>query len=541
MEFGDETVERYAKKILGFAYSKTHNSFHAEDLAQEILCSLADSLKKHETIADLDGYVYTVSCHVWSKFLHNNKKHWNNLDIDALIELQNEQNIEEEFANAQLIERLKTEIAYLSALHRQITLLFYYENKTGDEIASLLNIPHSTVRWHLTEIRKKLKAGIEMEENLSYKPKRLYCGIDGWANDMNMRGIGRNPLVDNICIACYGTALTIEELSRTLRVAAAYIEPLVNDLLYMDYLKTVGKNKYRTNFFISTRRHELLTAKYKFHNIAPYAEKIISAFRVHLDEVCDIGFTGSNLDRDFLLWALIPLSLQNWYYRSLGEVLNKNHIQIDTPKRKDGTQHWVSAGFCDEALPEGFTPEEIKFQPKSRGNGIKTNNYDLGEHSLQYDGYATIKTGISWRNFGSDNDLRGIKRVAELTKTNEAPNEYEKAMIASFAERGYAKAENGKPILLIPFFDKDENVKLRRVLDIIQKEAGETLFTPFIEGFAEMIEKEIPSFVSADERVYLKYQAYPQYAVLYWLSDNGYLKYPSDEEAKRLCTVVWCE
>ncbi len=541
-ELSNEMIKQYAKKILGFAYSKKQNTYQVEDLMKEILCSLADSLRKHESITDLDGFVYTVSCYTWSKFLRNNKKHWNNLDIDYFLDISSGQDVEEDAANSQLIERLRIEIAYLTALHRQITLLFYYENKTGDEIAKQLDIPHSTVRWHLSEIKKKLKVGIEMEENLSYQPKRLWCGHDGWSNDMNMHGIVHNPLVDNICIACYGTALTIEELSRTLRVAAAYIEPLINDLLYMDYLKTVSKNKYQTNFFIHTRRHDLIIAKYKLHNIEPYAKKIISAFRAHLDEICDIGFVGANLDRDFLLWALIPLSLQKWYYSSLNEVLSKNHIQIDTPKRKDGTQHWVFAGFKDEELPDGFTPEEIDFKEKSNGNGIKTRGSDSDEHSLQYDGYATIKIGIPWREFGSPNgDLRGIRRVASLIKSSEIPNEYDKAIITSFVEQGYAKVENEKSELLIPFFDKEEYRKLQSVLDIIQKEAGEMLFADFIEGFSEAIEKEIPPFISQDERIYLKYQAYPQYAVLYWLADNNLLRYPTDEEAKRLCTVVWCE
>jgi len=62
-----------------------------------------------------------------------------------------------------------------------------------------------------------------------------------------------------------------------------------------------------------------------------------------------------------------------------------------------------------------------------------------------------------------------------------------------------------------------------------------------IEKFSAEIDKEIPAFISKEERTYLKYQLYPQHAVLYRLSDNGLLRFPTDEEAKRMCTVVWCE
>jgi len=215
-------------------------------------------------------------------------------------------------------------------------------------------------------------------------------------------------------------------------------------------------------------------------------------------------------------------------------------VRINTPKRKDGSEHWVSAKFRDEKLPGGFTDEEILFKEKSNGNGIKSHGSCAAEHSLQYDAFATIKIGIPWREF-DDDDLRGISRVAALIKSGDDMNEYDKMLIAAFDKEGYLKVENSKPILLIPFFEKKEYEKLKAVLEIIQKEAGEMLFASFIEEFASTIEKEIPTFVSSDERIYLKYQAYPQFAVLYWLSDNGLLRYPTDEEAKRLSTVVWCE
>ena len=542
IELTDEMATRYAKKILGFSYSKTQNLHQAEDLTQEILCSLVDSLRKRDDIVDMDGFIYTVSSFTWAKFLRKNKRHWNNLDIDALYDLQSEQDVEAEAENAMLIEKLRVEIAYLTELHRKITLMFYYENKTSGEIAALLAISHSTVRWHLTEIKKKLKEGIEMGENLSYEPRRLWCGLDGMAKDMNMHGLGSNPLVDNIALACYGKELTIEEISRTLQVAAFYTEPLIKDLVYMDYLRVKDKNKYSTNFYIRTANYRMAEAKYKFHNIGPHAENIVGAYRRYIDEIKSIGFVGSDLDTDFLLWAFVPVGLQILYYQSLGHVIKENKISIDTPKRKDGSQHWVCAGLYNDTHDiNRFAEAEVDFEKKSNGNGVKTYTSETGESSLQYEGYATIKAGIGWREFGSDEDLRGLRRLASIICDDEAPNDYDKEMIASFAKQGYAKMENGKPRLLIPFLFSDEMAKYYEIWGKIHHDIGQNIFASFIEGFAAEIEKEIPPFIGKDERTYLKYQAYPQYAVLYWASDNGLLRYPTDEEAKRLSTIVWCK
>lgn len=544
LELSNDIIHGYAKKITGFSYSKTHNLQTAEDLSQEILLSFVDSLRRQENIADMDGFVYTICSYTWSKFLRTNKKHWNNLDIDAFFDLYDSSNVEEDTHIKILIEKLRVEIAYLNKLHREITILFYYDNKTGEEISKLFNIPHSTVRWHLGEIKKKLKVGIEMTtNNLNYTPQRIMAGHDGFINgEDGQKGLGKDRIVDNICLACYGKTLTIEEIARSLMVAAGYIENHIKDLVYMDYLRVVDKNKYTTNFFIADIRHGVLAGKYHYHNIGIYAKKIYDAFNNRYEEIKSVGFLGSDLDKDFVLWSIMPFVENTIYYKSMSAVLRKNNVLMDTPKRKDGSQHWVCATLCDDNYFEEqteFTKEEISFYKKSTGNGIKTRDDGLGNASLQLDSRATIDIGIHWRAFDNPS-LSEIQRIAQLIINNETPNELDKLVITREAEQGYVKMGNGTPKILIPYFIKSQYEKLTVILDEIIAELGEDMFADYIEKFAEIFNKEIPDFVSKEERVYHKYKIYPQYAILYWLSDNGYLRYPTEEEAKRLCTVVWC-
>jgi RNA polymerase sigma factor (sigma-70 family) len=526
---------------MGFAYTKTHNQQMAEDLSQDILLSLATSLRRHESIADLDGFVYTICSYTWSKYFRNNKKHWNNLDVDTLLDLQDECNVEEDVRNKMLLEKLRVEIAYLTKLHREITIMFYYENRTGNEISRILKLPHSTVRWHLGEIKKKLKAGMEMTtNNLNYVPQRIMAGHDGYTcEEYNQCGLGTDRLVDNICLACYGKKLTLEEIARTLMVASGYIENHINRLVYMDYLRIVDKNKYTTNFFIETIRHSILAGKYHYHNIGDYAQRIYDVFDRKYERIKDIGFLGSDLDQDFMLWSIIPLVTNRIYYRSKSEVLRKNNIDTDTPKHKDGSQHWVCATLCDDTYFDTqteFIKEEIDFYHKSRGNGIKTRNDGLGNQSLQLDSYATIQTGIHWRNFDSPIT---VNRIAQLIRKEELPNDHDKLMIAELAEQGYVKVVDERPRLLIPCLSKSEYDQLNVILEEIYAELGEEMFVEYIENYAKIFENEIPDFITSAERIYHKYKIYPQYAVLYWLSDHNRLRYPTKEEAKRLCTLVW--
>lgn len=541
IEFSQQLIKQYAKKITGFAYAKVQNVTIAEDLSQDILLSLFDSLKRQEEIHDMDGFVYTICCYTWSKFLRRHKKHWHHLGTDDLFELQGPTDVEQDAQNAIFIARLRSEIAYLTKLHRQITVQFYYENKTSDDIAKALSIPHSTVRWHLTEIKKKLKAGIEMTK-VSYEPKRLMVGHDGYVLGENgQRGLGTDRLVDNICLACYGQALTVEQIARQLTVPAGYLEDHIRELVYMDYLRVVDKNKYATTFFIKTVRHQMFAGSYHYHHIAPYARKIHEAFDSRYARIKEIGFLGSDLDKDFLLWAMMPSVIHTLTIKSSSVVLKRNHIRLERPKRKDGSQHWVSATLYDDHYFEEqseFSQEEVDFYEKSRGNGIKTNDNGEGVASFQLDSFATIQTGVPWREFGSTH-LSELDRIAHLIYNMKQPSELDQLLIARFVQLGYIRMDNNRPKLLIPFFRKEEYARFQLIESEIIDTLGEDFFADYLEAYARQFESEIPRFLAKEEQNYNRYKLSPHYAIIYWLADNGYLRYPNAEEAKRMCTVVW--
>ena len=539
IKLDDTMVNKYAKKIFGFAFSKTKNTHQAEDLSQEILCALMDALARQDDIADLDGFVYTVANYTWCNFLRRNKRHWHHLDVENLHHVDAGHNVEADAVNTLLLEKMQAQIHYLTNLHRQITILFYYENKTSQDIAQLLDISHSTIRWHLTEIKKKLKAGIEMGEYKNYQPKRLWCGHDGLALDNSMCGLGRNPLVDNIALVCYGKFMTIEDMARTLQVAAFYIEPIVKDMAHLDYLRVKDKNKYITNFYIRTENFRVAQAKYMYHHIGPYAEKIIGVYRKYASQLQAIGFVGSDLDIDTLLWAFIPLGIK---------ALCPQTAATTPPIRQDGSSHWVYAGLKDDTHDiNRFIPEEVEFYEKSTGTGIKSRYYIKEETgaalgSLQCDGYATIQQGIRRRQFGSQEDLQNIQRIATIIQQDDPPNNHDKELMIHYASQGYVALpldEGGKPKLQIPFLFAHQWQQYNKLWEQILQDIGPDLFNPLIEGHGQAIAGEIPAFLSPAEQAYLKHSINPHYAILYWLADHGLLRYPTDAEALCVSTIVW--
>jgi RNA polymerase sigma factor (sigma-70 family) len=254
LRLSEQLIVKYAKRIYGFAYAKTHHIHNAEDLLQNILLALCDERISEKSIENMDAYVWRVCQYTWSKYLRKNKPQWDTSpDEAALYTLESDDNIEETIIHQELFDRLNREIMYLSRLKREITILFYYDNKKSDEISSMLGIPSSTVRWHLGQAKIDLRERIVMTQanGTFYRPIKLCNGRHGWGrNASDPCWLDSDVLIQNLCWICHGKALTIEEMAQTLGVAAAYLEDKLERLLYMDYFKKVGKNRYQTNFFI---------------------------------------------------------------------------------------------------------------------------------------------------------------------------------------------------------------------------------------------------------------------------------------------------
>jgi hypothetical protein len=118
----------------------------------------------------------------------------------------------------------------------------------------------------------------------------------------------------------------------------------------------------------------------------------------------------------------MPLTINTLYIKSKNAVLNKNKLHVDTPKRKDGSQHWVFATLADEHYFDTqteFTEEEVDFYYKSTGSGNKTSDYDIGLSSLQLDSRATMKIGINRRDFDY-HQVSELSRIAEIIRKAEA-------------------------------------------------------------------------------------------------------------------------
>ena len=138
----DTLIERYAKKVFGFAVRKSNSRQDAEDPSQSILTALCETDWEKKAIADMDGYIYRICLNTYYTRLRKTARYWECVDYDALPEqADGSKTPEEALLHREDLQKLRREVMRLCRLRREAIVLFYYEHKSGREIAERLGVP----------------------------------------------------------------------------------------------------------------------------------------------------------------------------------------------------------------------------------------------------------------------------------------------------------------------------------------------------------------------------------------------------------------
>ena len=158
----DLLITEYLPKLYGFAVKKAFSYAEVDDLCADIVAEVYTSLRKADEIVNVEGYIWRISEHAYSKFLSRKKRH-EGVSIDGVeLPYYDDTRLETE----EEIKILRREIAFLTTKRRQITFWFYYENRSVADIARTLGIPEGTVKWHLNKARLDLKEGFSMKRQV---------------------------------------------------------------------------------------------------------------------------------------------------------------------------------------------------------------------------------------------------------------------------------------------------------------------------------------------------------------------------------------
>lgn len=152
---GNQLVEKYDSSIYQYCYLHTHNQEYAEDMVQETFERFFGALISGAEIKKTKSYLYSIAGNI----IKNNYKKKKEIMTDRLpdIEDENPKNIEIRIDIERALEQLPEEI-------KEIVILFFFQGLKQKEIADLLNIKLSLVKYRVSKAKELLAKQLEVEK-----------------------------------------------------------------------------------------------------------------------------------------------------------------------------------------------------------------------------------------------------------------------------------------------------------------------------------------------------------------------------------------
>lgn len=460
----DMKISDVAKSILSYCIARTSSHFEAEDLAQDILLEIYKSAANIRNADAFYGFMWAVAGNVYKQWCKNKAKNKECELTDNLIDVA--ETFDDDNSELYLLRR---ELTLLSEKHRKAVILYYIENKSCSEISKHFSISESMVKYLLFKSRQILKEGMSMERNYgqqSYNPKEL--SILYWGNGKNTYNtVYENKISQNILFACYNDKLTAEEISLELGIALPYIEDNLKQLVECEALGLDGR-KYYTNIVIFT---------------AECAVEVANKTRVFRNNISDTLseiITNRNLSNSEA-WLTVCCIL----YKAIFENL-QSKVNIELPENKFGENCivWAVEKSVDSMRNKGF---EFGVSNTENENGDRVQFFDF-----------SVNGDMVHHSFYSSKSLTNV--FLDIAKgKKDFDNEFEKIVVAELVKKGYVLNENGKLMVNVPVFTKEE---FEQFMSQFNSEVE------IVEQNANVIMNEATKIIKNYIPVHLKSQAY---------------------------------
>lgn len=518
----DKIITEYLSKIYGFAVKKSFSYDEAEELASDIVHEVYNSLLKAEEVVNVEGYIWRISEHTYSKYVMQKKK-MQGVSIDGMeIPVMDEYFVD---SNDEEIVSLRREIAFLSTTRRKIVYSFYFENKTIKSISEELDIPEGTVKWHLNKARNELKEGFLMERKigrLGLNPKESI----GFSHN-GSPGTNGGPeyyfsdkLNLNIVYSVYYEAKSREEIAEELGVTPVFIEDKIDYLVANGFLVPLSGGKYTTYVQFSPENPSL-ELKDRIRDVKMQVAKMLVEEYVPLvkdavEKIDNVYIPSGN--KELLLATAIWAGML--YKCSTGSNVDMSRYYAKT---LDGGEYITSVDLKSEPADKGYKSRYASCDYWSCGVMNRTSDKYPAICSWSMDTRYCSRVGAWENNWNCDYEY-----IYELVKGDIVEDVVNAEKFARLRERKFINEENKINIMMYKGSKKDFFEKLPKIpADLLKKMSELALENAMMEA------KYYPPQMQ-DLVVFYNVECFPENEVALMVMDilygNGTFKELTEEE-----------
>jgi len=148
-------LQRYQAKVFRLVFSMLGNSSRAEEVTQDAFLKIWQALQSYDRRASLSTWIYTIARNTGISHLR----------AESYRKTLSLEEAHEPFAEAEpVLNRLEIErlLARLPDEQREVIVLFYLQERSIEDVATMLDLPEGTVKSHLHRARKAMAAMMEV-------------------------------------------------------------------------------------------------------------------------------------------------------------------------------------------------------------------------------------------------------------------------------------------------------------------------------------------------------------------------------------------
>ncbi len=151
-------IDRYEKKLARYIGKFTSNSDAIDDLVQDVFIKCYTNIQSFDTKQKFSSWIYRIAHNESVNFLKKKKSlpfSWFSTD-NLIPDFRSSEVIEDTIMTSQTREQVEQVLSQLPENHREILVLYFFEELSYNEISDILRIPVSSVGVKISRAKKVL-------------------------------------------------------------------------------------------------------------------------------------------------------------------------------------------------------------------------------------------------------------------------------------------------------------------------------------------------------------------------------------------------
>lgn len=150
-------LRRYEKPIFNYAYRLLARREDAEDIVQNTFLNLYRHWRRIDPEQNVKAFIYKIATHEAYDLLRKRRRATELFIIDDPDVRFETIDRESPYSSVEMDADIGTALGKISPLYRSVLLLFYKEDFTYEQIASLLALPINTVKTRIRRAKQALR------------------------------------------------------------------------------------------------------------------------------------------------------------------------------------------------------------------------------------------------------------------------------------------------------------------------------------------------------------------------------------------------